>query len=146
MAEVELRLAARPALVRTARQLAVALGRRAGLDDASLDEVRLAVGEATGLAVALAGLHPSGQVRLRYVDDAGLRVSVTAPGRLAVARGDAAGEVVSAAVHDGVGTDDGADPLPAGSALMVLASLAPSLEVSTDADGLAVELAWPAPG
>ena len=58
MAQVELTMSARPALVRTARQVAVTLARRVGLDDEALEEVRLAVGEACGLAVAVAALRP----------------------------------------------------------------------------------------
>lgn len=46
MATVELRFSALPEHVRTARLVAAAVARRAGVDEAVLDEVRLAVGEA----------------------------------------------------------------------------------------------------
>ena len=52
MATVELRFSALPAHVRTARLVAAAVARRAGVDEAVLDEVRLAVGEACSRAVA----------------------------------------------------------------------------------------------
>ncbi|MFB7915203.1 ATP-binding protein [Streptomyces sp. NPDC056061] len=56
MATVELRFSAQPEHVRTARLVAAAVARRAGVDEAVLDEVRLAVGEACSRAV---GLHRS---------------------------------------------------------------------------------------
>jgi len=46
MATVELRFSALPEHVRTARLVAAAVARRAGVDEAVLDELRLAVGEA----------------------------------------------------------------------------------------------------
>lgn len=59
MATVELRFSALPEHVRTARLVAAAVARRAGVDEAVLDEVRLAVGEACSRAV---GLHQSGGI------------------------------------------------------------------------------------
>ncbi|WP_030559591.1 ATP-binding protein, partial [Streptomyces exfoliatus] len=56
MPTVELRFSAQPEHVRTARLVAAAVARRAGVDEAVLDEVRLAVGEACSRAV---GLHRS---------------------------------------------------------------------------------------
>src|SRR5690349_12120355 len=56
MATVELRFSALPEHVRTARLVAAAVARRARVDEAVLDEVRLAVGEACSRAV---GLHRS---------------------------------------------------------------------------------------
>ncbi len=53
MATVELRFSALPEHVRTARLVAAAVARRAGVDEAVLDEVVLAVGEACTRAVAL---------------------------------------------------------------------------------------------
>lgn len=59
MATVELRFSALPEHVRTARLVAAAVARRAGVDEAVLDEVRLAVGEACSRAV---GLHQTGGI------------------------------------------------------------------------------------
>ncbi|MER5596785.1 ATP-binding protein [Streptomyces sp. NPDC002265] len=59
MATVELRFSALPEHVRTARLVAAAVARRAGVDEAVLDEVRLAVGEACSRAV---GLHQNGAI------------------------------------------------------------------------------------
>jgi anti-sigma regulatory factor (Ser/Thr protein kinase) len=54
MPTVELLFSAQPEHVRTARLVAAQVARRAGVDEAALDEVRLAVGEACSRAV---GLH-----------------------------------------------------------------------------------------
>jgi anti-sigma regulatory factor (Ser/Thr protein kinase) len=51
VATVSLRFQPAPEHVRTARLVAVATARRAGLDEARLDEVRLAVGEVCARAV-----------------------------------------------------------------------------------------------
>ena len=53
MPTVELRFPPLTAHVRTARLVAATLGRRVGLAEETLDEVRLAVGEACARAVAL---------------------------------------------------------------------------------------------
>jgi anti-sigma regulatory factor (Ser/Thr protein kinase) len=70
MPTVELLFSALPEHVRTARLVAAAVARRAGVDEAVLDEVRLAVGEACSRAV---GLHRSGgvdkPVRVRLTED-----------------------------------------------------------------------------
>ena len=72
MATVELRFSALPEHVRTARLVAVSIARRAGVDDETLDEVRLAVGEAATRAV---GRHrvscPSELVLVRLSDGDG---------------------------------------------------------------------------
>jgi anti-sigma regulatory factor (Ser/Thr protein kinase) len=59
MPTVELLFSAQPEHVRTARLVAAQVARRAGVDEAALDEVRLAVGEACSRAV---GLHRSNGV------------------------------------------------------------------------------------
>ena len=57
MATVHLSFSPSPAHVRTARLVGVAVARRAGVADATLDEVRLAIGEACSRAVALHRRH-----------------------------------------------------------------------------------------
>ncbi len=72
MATVELRVPAAPAHVRTARLVAVAAARRAGLPEDLLDELRLGVGEACARAVALHLAHaPDVPVAMSVTDDAG---------------------------------------------------------------------------
>ncbi|MGP3979093.1 ATP-binding protein [Streptomyces sp. 8N114] len=70
MATVELLFSALPEHVRTARLVAAAVARRAGVDEAVLDEVRLAVGEACTRAVGLHMSHGlSSPVRVSLIED-----------------------------------------------------------------------------
>ena len=142
MATVELSFVPLPAHVRTARQVAVALARRAGLTDDILDEVRLAVGEACGLALSLQRQsRPHDPVVLVFDDDAGLTIDVQASAPLEPASGDHALSVLAAAVpRPGVTAEE----LPVGAALAVLAEFAPRLEVTTSEAGMRLELSWPA--
>ncbi len=84
MATVELTFTALPAHVRTARLVATAVARRSGVEEALLDEVRLAVGEACSRAVEAHRLHcPAEPVRIQLSDQDGrFEVVVTdaAPG------------------------------------------------------------------
>jgi anti-sigma regulatory factor (Ser/Thr protein kinase) len=57
MATVRLSFSPAPAHVRTARLVAVAVARRAGVADELLEEIRLAIGEACSRAVALHRSH-----------------------------------------------------------------------------------------
>src|SRR5436305_14405927 len=82
MATVELSFTPLPAHVRTARLVATAVARRSGVEEALLDEVRLAVGEACSRAVEAHRRHcPAEPVRIALTDSAGrFEVSVTDPG------------------------------------------------------------------
>ena len=79
MATVELTFSALPAHVRTARLIATAVARRAGVSEDLLDEVRLAVGEACSRAVEAHRLHcPDEPIRIELRDDSGrFEVTVT---------------------------------------------------------------------
>ena len=79
MATVELQVPPAPAHVRTARLVAVAAARRAGLPEDLLDELRLGVGEACARAVALHETHaPDVPIQVCVTDDArSLTVTVT---------------------------------------------------------------------
>ncbi len=69
MATVEVTFTPLPAHVRTARLVATAVARRSGVDEALLDEVRLAVGEACSRAVEAHRRHcPAEPVRLEMID------------------------------------------------------------------------------
>jgi anti-sigma regulatory factor (Ser/Thr protein kinase) len=120
MATVEVTFTPLPAHVRTARLVATAVARRSGVDEALLDEVRLAVGEACSRAVEAHQRHcPAEPVRIEMTDqDERFVVTVsdhapTATGRAAApaAASDSAGH--DGADHDGAGHDgaghDGAD-------------------------------------
>jgi serine/threonine-protein kinase RsbW len=80
MPTVEVSFTALPAHVRTARLVATAVARRSGVDEALLDEVRLAVGEACSRAVEAHRQHcPAEPVRIALTDMAGrFEVEITA--------------------------------------------------------------------
>ncbi|GAB3453629.1 ATP-binding protein [Streptomonospora sediminis] len=74
MALVQLTISALPAHVRTARLMATAVARRAGIAESALDEIRLAVGEACSRAVEAHRVHcPSRPIQLDLIDTAGPR-------------------------------------------------------------------------
>ena len=69
MATVEVTFTPLPAHVRTARLVATAVARRSGVDEALLDEVRLAVGEACSRAVEAHRRHcPAEPVKIEMTD------------------------------------------------------------------------------
>ncbi len=141
MALVELSFPARPVHVRTARQVAVTLARRAELAEEVLDEIRLAVAEACGLVLSV--LHNNsrdGPVAIDFDDSDGYSVEVRADVQLPAATGAAALQVVAEAAN--VRFDDAAE-LSANVALAVLAELAPVLDATTSAQGLRLSFSWP---
>jgi hypothetical protein len=142
VALVELSFPARPVHVRTARQVAVSLARRAQLAEEMLDEIRLAVAEACGLALAvMRQARDDGPVAVEFDDSDGFTVEVRAGAVLPAATGAAALDVVADAAK--LAAEDG-EQLPAGAALAVLAEVAPVLDAATSAQGLRLRLGWPA--
>ncbi|HEX5494419.1 MAG TPA: ATP-binding protein [Mycobacteriales bacterium] len=131
MATVTLRLAPRPAHVRTARLVASAMARRGGVPDDLLDDVRLAVGEACARAVRLHQRHEMDDaVTVELTDGDGFTVVVAdsvASAPLGTST-DAAADVVSGDADGGptglvasvaggqgrAGTRATVPPLPAG--------------------------------
>jgi serine/threonine-protein kinase RsbW len=142
MATVEVSFTPLPAHVRTARLVATAVARRSGVEEALLDEVRLAVGEACSRAVEAHRLHCPGEpVRIALTDSAGrFEVEVTDTGDPG-----GAGGIPAAA-----GAGQPADPaqLGAGPALglAVIAGLADDVEISETAGGVRIRMSWPAGG
>ncbi|ANB07649.1 anti-sigma regulatory factor [Streptomyces ambofaciens] len=134
MATVELRFSALPEHVRTARLVAAAVARRAGVDEAVLDEVRLAVGEACTRAV---GLHQN--------------VGITAPVKVSLIEeekqfsievGDEAPHAVSGAGTPGAaGGDPEAEEDEMG--LAVISGLVDDVEVTAGEDGGLIRMTWP---
>lgn len=143
MAFVELLLSPLPSHVRTARLVAVAAARRAGLDDELVDELRLAVGEACSRAVALNARHaPDIPVQLTVAHDAmGLTLTVVDTGPAAGPFLDDPAEGLLAGDLDG-GPDELADP---DVALAVLHGLVDDLTVTTKPGGTVVTMHWPLP-
>ncbi|MEU8031097.1 ATP-binding protein [Streptomyces sp. NPDC049099] len=134
MAIVELRFSALPEHVRTARLVAAAVARRAGVDEAVLDEVRLAVGEACSRAV---GLHQSSgisaPVKVALIEEekqfsieVGDEAPHATPGDTPGAAQDAEAEVE----EDEMG-------------LAVISGLVDDVEVTTGQDGGLIRMTWP---
>ncbi|MFE5814120.1 ATP-binding protein [Streptomyces sp. NPDC056479] len=136
MATVELRFSALPEHVRTARLVAAAVARRAGVDEAVLDEVRLAVGEACSRAV---GLHQS--------------VGITAPVKVALIEeekqfsievGDEAPRSAPGERAPGAAGDDGeVDAEEDEMGLAVISGLVDDVEVSAGEHGGLIRMTWP---
>lgn len=91
MATVRLGFSPAPAHVRTARLVAVAVARRAGVAEGLLDEVRLAVGEACSRAVALHRRHGCADLVEVEMDDAAVVSDVPRPAAGAANRTAAVG-------------------------------------------------------
>ncbi|MFG2477988.1 ATP-binding protein [Streptomyces fagopyri] len=136
MATVELRFSALPEHVRTARLVAAAVARRAGVDEAVLDEVRLAVGEACSRAV---GLHQSNgisaPVRVTLIEEEkqfSIEVGDEAPR-------SAPGATAPGASPGGADTDTEEDEM----GLAVISGLVDDVEVSADEHGGLIRMSWP---
>lgn len=141
MATVELRFSAQPEHVRTARLVAAAVARRSGVDEAVLDEVRLAVGEACSRAV---GLHRGNGI------GAPVRVVLTEEEKsFSIEVGDEASTGSTASAVPGVrstsapgGTEasgGGEDEM----GLAVISGLVDDVEVVTSESGGVIRMTWP---
>ncbi|MFF6786918.1 ATP-binding protein [Streptomyces sp. NPDC012510] len=135
MATVELRFSALPEHVRTARLVAAAVARRAGVDEAVLDEVRLAVGEACTRAV---GLHQSSGI------SAPVRVSlIEEEKQFSIEVGDDAPHTVPGARTSGAGGDADVDLEEDDMGLAVISGLVDDVEVSAGENGGVIRMTWP---
>lgn len=164
---VELRFSALPAHVRTARLVAAAVARRAGVDEAVLDEVRLAVGEACSRAVELhRRSSPNEPVTVVLVERGdGFEVSVTdraapeagpepAPGATAdqepggPVSGTRAGGITGVlpqarrSVAEGLAEPAG-EGLPPDVGLAVIHGLVDEVAVQSGPEGTVVRMRWP---
>ena len=140
MATVEVTFTPLPAHVRTARLVATAVARRSGVDEALLDEVRLAVGEACSRAVEAHQRHcPAEPVKIEMTDQ-GERfvvvVSDQAPTSSASAGANGHGVATLVQGADDAGT-------PAGFGLAVISGLADDVHVSSTSSGVSVRMSWP---
>ncbi|GHB69598.1 anti-sigma regulatory factor [Streptomyces cirratus] len=138
MATVELRFSAQPEHVRTARLVAAAVARRAGVEEAVLDEVRLAVGEACSRAV---GLHRSNgitaPVRVVLIEEEKLfsiEVGDELPGP-AGAPADAVPGIEAVLDPDIEGEDE--------MGLAVISGLVDDVEVTSGEAGGTIRMTWP---
>lgn len=133
MATVELRFSASPEHVRTARLVAAAVARRAGVDESVLDELRLAVGEACSRAVGLHATHGlTSPVRVTLTEGEksfSIEVGDDAPGAVPAPREQSAAEAA-----------EGVDEL----GLAVISGLVDDVEVVSGSDGGRIRMSWPA--
>ena len=153
MATVEMSFTPLPVHVRTARLVATAVARRSGVEEALLDEVRLAVGEACSRAV---------EAHQAQCPDEPVRVELTgANGRFEVVVTDAAasgqedGTSASAqpggwsapanGVPNGTSALDNSVP-PQGLGLAVIAGLADDVQFARTPAGLSITMSWPSRG
>jgi len=161
MATVEVSFTPLPAHVRTARLVATAVARRSGVDEALLDEVRLAVGEACSRAVEAHRLYcPAEPVRIALTDAAGrFEVEVTDagsdgfPGSGDSDSGDGEGGGGEGGQPGGSDGVTAAPPQPGESAhfdrglgLAVIAGLADDVRIRETSGGVSITMSWPAPG
>ncbi|WP_228989466.1 ATP-binding protein [Streptomyces sp. DH8] len=139
MATVELRFSAQPEHVRTARLVAAAVARRAGVDEAVLDEVRLAVGEACSRAVGLHrshGITEPVSVALTEEEKAfSIEVGDSVPGPGAEPAGPGEGLDRPGPETDGEGEDE--------MGLAVISGLVDDMEVRSGAGGGVIRMSWP---
>jgi anti-sigma regulatory factor (Ser/Thr protein kinase) len=151
MPTVELLFSALPEHVRTARLVAAAVARRAGVDEAVLDEVRLAVGEACSRAVGLRRASGIGQpVRVvlteeekKFSIEVGDEVSgPTAPG---APEGGPAVSANEPAAHEPAGSaqlsEESEDEGEMG--LAVISGLVDDVEVIANENGGIIRMSWP---
>jgi serine/threonine-protein kinase RsbW len=157
MATVEMSFTPLPVHVRTARLVATAVARRSGVEEALLDEVRLAVGEACSRAVEAHQAHCPGEpVRIELTGARG-RFEVVVTDAAEAEAGDAAAVpgawAASADPLPGDGLANGAGGPPGGGpiaqhglGLAVIAGLADDVQFSRTPGGLSIRMSWPSGG
>ena len=153
MATVEMSFTPLPAHVRTARLVATAVARRSGVDEALLDEVRLAVGEACSRAVeAHQEFCPAEPVRVELTGADGrfeVVVTDTAPEESAPAAAAPAGgaggvtEVPGSAREPAAGRPATQQAVPIELGLAVIEGLADDVEIARTKSGLSIRMSWP---
>jgi len=154
MATVEMSFTPLPVHVRTARLVATAVARRSGVEEALLDEVRLAVGEACSRAVeAHQALCPTEPVRIELTGANG-RFEVVVTDAAASAE-DESGDVAALpgwppagnSTANGASAPPGTAALPQhGLGLAVIAGLADDVHFTRTPDGLSIRMSWPSGG
>jgi anti-sigma regulatory factor (Ser/Thr protein kinase) len=146
MRTVKLAFSPNPAHVRTARLVAVATARNAGVAESALDEIRLAVGEACSRAVGLHVQHKRPEL---------IEVEFTNGNRFEVVVRDSApaAEALSAdlavtnpfVAEDGFVETETEEEVAAGVGLALLTGLVEDVTVTPadDRDGTVVRMSWP---
>ncbi|NHC15757.1 ATP-binding protein [Motilibacter deserti] len=147
MTTVTVRFSALPAHVRTARLVAAAVARRSGVDEAVLDEVRLAVGEACSRAVDLHQRHAPDVPVTLALTDAGTSFRVEVVDAASPEAPDAS-PIDLAETAENADAGDGFDGgiLPSNVGIAVISGLVDDLAVERRGDGLALCMTWPLGG
>jgi anti-sigma regulatory factor (Ser/Thr protein kinase) len=143
-APVVLRFAPLPEHVRTARLVAVALARRAGVEDGLLDEVRLAVGEACSRAVGLHRTAAPDVPVVVHLDDGRERFGVEVVDAVSGGPVPKSDEVGVESQDEARMGDDNAEGAEMG--LAVLRGLVDDLEVRLTTHGGVIRMGWPVDG
>ncbi len=148
MATVEVTFTPLPAHVRTARLVATAVARRSGVDEALLDEVRLAVGEACSRAVEAHRRHcPAEPVRIEMTDQGERFVVVVSDHAPTGPYPSSASSGANAHAARGgpgeVAHEEDGGMIPAGFGLAVISGLADDVHVSSTSSGVSVRMSWP---
>jgi serine/threonine-protein kinase RsbW len=156
MATVEMSFTPLPVHVRTARLVATAVARRSGVEEALLDEVRLAVGEACSRAVEAHQAHcPAEPVRIELTGGNGRFEVVVMDAATAEEDETSGGDTATPAgwpapgqgVANGAGVPPGVAALPQhGLGLAVIAGLADDVQFSRTPGGLSIRMSWPSGG
>jgi anti-sigma regulatory factor (Ser/Thr protein kinase) len=132
--------------VRTARLVALAVARRAGVADDLLDELRLAVGEACSRAVSV---HQSkgiaAPVSMKLSDDRHqFTVEVIDQGTLDDETDSDPNAIDVLEVSSRAVSDDSTDEMPAGFGLAVISGLVEDVKVIGEGQITRVQMSWPA--
>jgi serine/threonine-protein kinase RsbW len=154
MATVEVTFTPLPAHIRTARLVAAAVARRSGVDEALLNEVRLAVGEACSRAVEAHRRHcPAEPVKIEMTDQGERFVVVVsdhaptspAPTSTVPSAGTNGHGVSQGTPASTASVVQGADDagIAAGFGLAVISGLADDVRVSSTSSGVSVRMSWP---
>jgi len=152
MPTVSVTFTALPVHVRTARLVALATARRAGVEEDLLDEIRFAVGEACSRAVGING-HSGRPVIMTMRDERGtFTVEIHDVGTGEDVDADVLADLDHAELAAPEPTDGGPsdaaslpDPLPSGFGLAVISGLVEQVSVTHGLDGTRVNLSWPIP-
>ncbi|MEU5978650.1 ATP-binding protein [Streptomyces sp. NPDC047315] len=140
MTTVELRFSAQPEHVRTARLVAAAVARRAGVDEAVLDEVRLAVGEACSRAVGLHRSHGITSPIKVVLTEEDKTFSIEVGDEVSGGPGGDASQGGAAGSYGGADDEtDGEDDM----GLAVISGLVDDVEVSSTEEGGVIRMSWP---
>jgi anti-sigma regulatory factor (Ser/Thr protein kinase) len=152
MATVEMSFTPLPVHVRTARLVATAVARRSGVEEALLDEVRLAVGEACSRAVeAHQAQCPAEPVRIELTGSDGrfevvvTDAAITTSGPAASAPGPDGGWAGNGVANGDSAHTAGGFPQE-GLGLAVIAGLADDVQFNRTSAGLSIRMSWPSGG